>query len=103
MPLFQINSVLYDFVGRFLNDGQLFRAEKLSKLFDIQVPDLGIIKICRELAEEYITILTIPESIKSMIKQDYTIMSQVSILILEVLKRYFRYLTILYRTITIYL
>lgn len=70
-----------EFVACFLQQGSLQRAERLAELFSIKCSDLEVVRACLDVAEEFITMKTLPESILSLITERYSVISQTTVIL----------------------
>ena len=78
----EVEGKIGEFISQFLKRGSLHRANRLCTLFNLKNEDLDIVKMCLDIAEEYITMQTLPESFKSLITdRSLSVMSQSTVIV----------------------
>ena len=77
----EVDAKVEEFVAQFLQAGSLQRAERLALLFSVHSQDLEVVRACLDVAEEFITMKSLPESVISLITERYSIMSQSTVIL----------------------
>ena len=77
----EVEAKVEEFVAEFLQAGSLQRSERLAQLFSVHSSDLEVVRACLDVAEEFVTMKTLPESVLSLITERYSIMSQTTVIL----------------------
>ena len=78
----EVEGKIGEFVAKFLKLGSLHRANRICVLFNLQNDDLDLVKVSLDIAEEYVSMQTLPEPIKSLITdRSLTVMSLSTVIV----------------------